>query len=146
MVRIEKSIETKASPEKVWEMLALDRWTEWMEGWKSVEYTSEVRTSKDKYGVGATAHITEKHAGIEFDFEITESLKNEKIAFRSNKYKMIRSFTLKPTETGTTVTTVFEYTSPYSVLGKIVDKVGGVRIARKEIEKSLENLKSILEK
>jgi len=42
LVRIEKTIEIKASPEKVWEMLALDSWTEWMEGWKSVEYTSGV--------------------------------------------------------------------------------------------------------
>ena len=122
MVRIEKSIEIKSLPEKVWEMLALDRWIEWMEGWKSVEYTSEVYTLKDKYKVGAAAHITEKHAGIEFDFEITESLKNDKIAFRSNKYKMFRSFILKPTETGTTVTTVFEYTCLTRFLAKSLTK------------------------
>jgi len=146
LVRIEKSIEIKASSEKVWEMLAFDKAQEWMEEWKSVEYTSEVRSSEDKYKVGASAHITEKHASIEFDFEITESLKNEKIMWRSNKFSMIRSYTLKPTEMGTIVTTVFEYTSPYSILGKIVDKVGGVRIAKKEIEKSLEQLKNVVEK
>jgi uncharacterized membrane protein len=146
LVRIEKSIEIKAPSERVWEMLAFDKAQEWMEEWKSVEYTSEVRSSEDKYKVGASAHITEKHAGIEFYFEITESLENEKIVWRSNKFSMIRSYTLKPTEMGTIVTTVFEYTSPYSILGKIVDKVGGVRIAEKEVEKSLEKLKSIVEK
>jgi uncharacterized protein YndB with AHSA1/START domain len=31
LVRIEKSIEIKASPEKVWEMLAFDKAVEWME-------------------------------------------------------------------------------------------------------------------
>ena len=31
MVRIEKSIEIKTPPEKVWEMLALNRQPEWME-------------------------------------------------------------------------------------------------------------------
>ena len=91
MGRVEKLIEIRAPPEKVWEMLALDRWPEWMEGYKSSEYTSEVRTSKDKYRVGASAHITvtekpkaeteaDQHRE-EWDFEITESLENEKITY-----------------------------------------------------------------
>ena len=143
MVRIEKSIEIKAPPKKVWEMLALDRQPEWMEGWKSVKFASEVSTPEDKYRVGASAHITEH---VKYDFEITESLENEKITFRSEKYSMVRSYTLKPTEAGTEVVDVFEYTSPYSILGKIVDKSFGQRIAEKEVEKSLEKLKSILEK
>jgi uncharacterized membrane protein len=147
LVRIEKSIEIKASPEKVWEMLAFDKAVEWMEGWKSVEYTSEVRSPEDKYKVGTSAHITEH---VKYDYEITESLKNEKIVWHSAgsraKPKMTMSYTLKPTETGTMVTTVFDYTSPFSVLGKIVDKAGGQKIAEKDTEKSLEKLKNILEK
>ena len=135
------------SPEKVWEMLAFDKAVEWMEGWKNVKYTSEVRTSEDKYKVGASAHITEH---VKYDYEITESFKNEKIVWHSagsrTKPNMLMSYTLKPTETGTIVTTVFDYTSPFSVLGKIVDKAGGQRIAEKDTEKSLEKLKSILEK
>jgi len=31
LTRIEKSIQIKASPEKVWEMLAFDKAVEWME-------------------------------------------------------------------------------------------------------------------
>ena len=147
MVRIEKSIEIKAPCTKVWEMLAFDKAVEWMEGWKAVEYTSEVRTPKNKYRVGVSAHITEH---VKYDFEITESLKNEKITWRSAggraKPKMIRSYTLEPTDTGTLVKSVFEYTSPLSVLGKIIDKTGGERIAKRDVEKSLEKLKSILEK
>jgi len=147
LVRIEKSIEIKVSPEKVWEMLAFDKAAEWMEGWKSGEYTSEIRTPEDKYRVGASALITEH---VKYDYEITESLKNEKIVWHSAgsraKPKMTMSHILKPAETGTLVTTVFDYTSPFSVLGKIVDKAGGQRIAEKDTEKSLEKLKSILEK
>jgi uncharacterized membrane protein len=147
LVRIEKSIEIGAPREKVWEMLAFDKAVEWMEGWKSVEYTSEVKTHEDKYKVGASAHITEH---VKYDYEITESLKNEKIVWHSagsrSKPKMTVSYIMKPTETGTVVTTVFDYTSPFSVLGKIVDKAGGQRIAEKDTEKSLEKLKSILEK
>ena len=147
MVRIEKSVEIKAPPDKVWEMLAFDKAVEWMEGWKTVKYTSEVSTPEDKYKVGASALITEH---VKYDFEITESLKNEKIVWHSAgtraKPDMTRSYTLKPTETGTKVTSVFDYTSPFSVLGKIVDKAGGQRIAEKDTEKSLGKLKSILEK
>ena len=146
MVRIEKSIEIKVSPEKVWEMLTFDKAVEWMEGWKKVEYISEIRTPEDKYRVSASALITEH---VKYDYEITESLKNEKIVWHSAgsraKPKMTMSHILKPAETGTLVTTVFDYTSPFSVLGKIVDKAGGQRIAEKDTEKSLEKLKSILE-
>jgi len=78
LARFEKSIEIRASPEKVWEMLALDRMPEWMDvaEVKSAKYISEVRIPEDKYKVGATAHIIEKR--WEYDLEITESLKKRK--------------------------------------------------------------------
>jgi len=81
LARVEKSIEVRAPPEKVWEMLALDRFPEWLDECKSSEYTSEIRTPEDKYRVGAFAHIIEKH--VKYDLEITESLENEKITARS---------------------------------------------------------------
>ena len=70
MVRVEKSIEIKAPPEKVWEMLAFDRFPEWMDSVKGVSYTSEVRTSEDKYRVCASAHVIAEEG--EFDLEIIE--------------------------------------------------------------------------
>ena len=79
MTRVEKSVVIKAPPEKVWEMLALDRASEWNEGsMKNVEYTTEVSTPKDKYRVGASANATIKGEGG-VHFEITESLENTKI-------------------------------------------------------------------
>ncbi|NIO21726.1 MAG: hypothetical protein GTN76_13620, partial [Candidatus Aenigmarchaeota archaeon] len=83
MGRTEKSIIIKAPPEKIWEMLAFDRFPEWMDMMKSVEYTSEVSTPKDKYRVGATAHgIPEGYDYFNCYFEITESLENEKMTHR----------------------------------------------------------------
>jgi len=64
--RVEKSIEIKAPPEKVWAILALDRLLEWQLGFdkaKSIEYTSEVCTTKDKYRVGASAQRILKKQG-----------------------------------------------------------------------------------
>lgn len=100
MGRIEKSIEIKAPPERVWEMLALDRLAEWMDEFKTAKYTSEVRAPEDKYREGASAHITEKEG--EYDFTITESLKNEKIMARSKgKFVYTASYIMSPLEGGT---------------------------------------------
>ena len=141
MVRIEKSVEIKAPPEKVWEMLALDRMPEWMY-WKSVAFISEVRTPEDKYRVGVSARVTEKHA--KYDLEITESLENEKIMYIAHpgRSTMTLTYTLKPVEGGTEVTyacACWGYWILCSICGLFGDKLFGV-------ESSLNNLKGILEK
>jgi len=152
VTRIEKSIEIRAPTEKVWEMLAFERFPEWLDECKNSEYTSKVRTPEDKYRVGASAHITEKH--VEYDLEVTESLENEKIAFRSKGMRrgrvkgptMTLTHTLKPVEEGTKLTYAMDYEMPGGILGKGLDKLFGEKHAEKGIEKSLSSLKSILEK
>jgi uncharacterized membrane protein len=144
LVRIEKSVEIKAPPEKVWEMLALDRMPEWMY-WKSVTFISEVRTPEDKYRLGASARVTEKHT--KYDLEITESLKNEKIMYSSKGIArgishLTLAYTLKPVEGGTEVTyacACWGWGILCSICGLFGDKLFGV-------ESSLNYLKSILEK
>jgi len=144
LVRIEKSVEIKAPPEKVWEMLALDRMPEWMY-WKSVAFISDILTPKDKYKVGVSARVNEKHA--KYDLEITESLKNEKIMYSSKgiaggRSHLTLTYTLKPVEGGTEVTyacACWGWGILCSICGLLGDKHFGV-------EASLNNLKSILEK
>jgi len=150
LTRVEKSIEIKAPPEKVWEILAFDRLLEWEEGYKrdfiGVEYTSEVRTPKDKYKVGATAHgIPKKQEKC--DLEIRESLENKKITYHLyERFSVLVTYILEPVEDGTKFTYVVEYEMPWSILGKILEKLFFRRQLEKVWERSLENLKSILEK
>jgi len=155
--RGEKSIEIKAPPEKIWEMLALDRLLEWNEGYekvKSIEYTSEVSTPKDKYRVGASAHGIPKKQGesIKFNFEITESLENEKITHRMYEkmfhgtLSILTTYILEPVEAETKFTYVGDYEMPWRILGKFLDKLFIHRWAEKALGRELENLKSILEK
>ena len=146
MGRVEKSIEIKARPEKVWEMLALDRHPELNPSDKSVKYTSKVDTPKEKYRVGASAHVTQDKE--EFDIEITESLENEKIAYCIQGIRGVRNLAmmiiLKPIEEGTRVTAVSDYEMSNLVMkmfNKLVSKA-----LEKDFEKSLNNLKSVLEK
>jgi len=151
--RVEKSIEIGAPPEKVWEILALDRFLEWDEGTqknaKRVEYTSEVGTPKDKYRVGATANFIDKHDKVFLTCEVTESLENEKITYRTSMFIVHRidlTYVLEPVEEGTKLTYVINYEMiGWWILGKILVKLM-VWSSGKEIERSLEKLKSILEK
>jgi len=125
LVRIEKSIEIKAPPEKVWEMLALDRLPEWNEEYGDVKYTSEVRNPEDKYSVGARSHTKMKGAG-EIDFEITESLKNEKMTFRmlgKRANNTVVTYVLESIDDGTRFVYVMTYELPWGILGKGLGKL-----------------------
>jgi uncharacterized membrane protein len=132
VARIEKSIEIRAPPEKVWEILAFDRFPEWMDMMKSVEYTSEVKNN--------------------CIFEITDSLENEKLTHRLwekvpfGTLGGLVTYTLEPVGAGTRFTYEMEpYKIPWGILGKILTPLW-MREGRKEYEKALENLKGILEK
>jgi len=125
-------------------MLALDRWQEWNVGHfldtKNMEFTSEVNTPEDKYRVGASAYPS---AHPEAGFEVTESLKNEKITYLHESSPM--TYILKPTDEGTRLTYVVEYEMPWGIFGKFLEKLFK-GIGERDVEKGLEKLKSILEK
>jgi uncharacterized membrane protein len=145
--KIEKSIEIEAPPEKIWEMLALDRLPEWNEEYGNVKYTSEVRSPKDKYRVGASSHTNIKGAGA-IDFEITESLENEKMTFRmigKRANNTVVTYVLESVDGGTKFAYMMTFKLPWGILGTFLGKLGK-GILEKEAEKSLEKLKNILEK
>jgi uncharacterized membrane protein len=145
LTRIEKSIEINVSPKKVWSMVAWEKLPEWYDLFKKVEYTS-----KDKYKVGETVHIISEAAGVkaEWDAETTEVIENEKAAWRSTggNFTGIGSTALSPTKAGTKVTIVMEYELPYSVLGKLIDKLRVHKALEKSFDIGLKKLKDILEK
>ena len=145
MDRVEKSIEIRAPPEKVWEMLALDRWSEWNTGHfldtKNMKFTSEVNTPADRYRVGASAYPS---AHPKADFKVTESIENEKITYL-HEGEASMTYILKPTDEGTRLTYVVEYEMPWGILGKLL--LGLLRgMGERDLEKGFEKLKSILEK
>ncbi|MFQ6094825.1 MAG: SRPBCC family protein [Candidatus Bathyarchaeia archaeon] len=53
---------------------------------------------------------------------------------------------LEPIEDGTKLTYSVSYEMPWGIFGKFLEKLFAKRIGERQLEKSLENLKSILEK
>ena len=145
MAKLTKSIEIGASPEKVFTFINdTKKMNDAMKGWAEGESTSKV------VGVGATMHYVGVAGGsqAEWDMEVTEFVKNKKVAMRTigaSKFKMTNSWVLEPTTKGTKSTFSMEYEVPYSVLGKLVDKLKVSKDMEKSMSKMLENMKKALE-
>jgi len=146
LTKVEKSIEINASPEKVWAMVQWEKLPKWHTEFTKVEYTSKDKANK----VGSTFHMTGEVAGMksEADLEITEVIENEKESWRSTSGNMtgFGFISLSLTEAGTKVTQVIDYELPYSVLGKLIDKLRVHKAMDKSYEVALKKLKDIMEK
>ena len=146
MAKVTKSIEIEASPEKVFAFINdVKKMNELSKGFSEGEYTS-----KGPVEVGTTLHYIGKAGGsqAEFDMEITEFEKNKKISMRTigtSKFKMQGSHILEPTAKGTKLTNTMDYELPYSILGKIVNKLKVSKDIEKRMEKELWDMKKALE-
>jgi coenzyme Q-binding protein COQ10 len=145
MTRIERSVEINASPQEIWPFISWERTPEWYTAFKEVKHTSKVRNA-----VGETVHIKGEVAGAkaEWDGETTEKVVNEKIAWRSigGAFTGFGSYVLSPIANGTNVTFMMDYEMPYSVFGKLMDKLRFQKAFEKTINSGLQNLKVIAEK
>jgi uncharacterized protein YndB with AHSA1/START domain len=153
LVRIEKAIDISAPPERVWELLTLDRLEEWLVSprmqlpIRGMAFISEVRVPEDKYRVGATAQPKMEKEDVLW--KVMESRKNEKIVYlveeqREKGITVTYTVVLEPVEEGTKFTYAGELDMPWGVVGKLIQPFAK-RMGEREIEMSLKKLKSILE-
>ena len=146
MGKLTKSIEIAASPEKVFTFINdAKKMNEASKGFAEMEYASE-----GPVGVGTTYHLIAKIGGQEreSDMEITEFVKNKKMSSHTigaSKAKMTNSWNLEPTAKGTKLTQSMDYEVPYSVLGKVIDKLKVSKDLDKVMGKLMENVKKALE-
>jgi uncharacterized membrane protein len=144
--KVTKSIEIEASPEKVFAfILDSKKLNEISKGNLEME-----PTSKEPVGVGSTSHWVATAGGNqqEWDMEVTEFVKNKKFVARTigaSKFKSTMLFTLEPTAKGAKLTYSMDYELPYSVLGKLVDKLKVGKEMEKNIGAMLEKAKKALE-
>lgn len=144
MGRVEKSVEIKAPSEKLWHAAYWDRVPEYWDGIKKAEYTS------GKPGLGAIAHVWTELAGQkdEGDAETTEWIENRKHSWRilNGNMKAYGTLTLDPIESGTLVKFAVDYSLPYSVFGKLMDKVRVSKEMNGMVERAMIRLKETAER
>ena len=144
MGKLAKSIEIEASPEEVFNFINdTEKMNKAHGGLTKGEYTS-----KGPVGVGSIMHMVGTQSGskMEFDMEVTEFVKNKKVTTHTDKpSKMTNSLILEPTDKGTRLTHEIEYELPYSILGKVIDKLKVSKNLKKEMDVWLPNAKQALE-
>lgn len=146
MTRIEESIDIKASPEKVWIMIAHAKLPAWFDLFKKVELTS-----KEDDKIGATHHMTSELyeiVKIEWDGETTDWIENKMYAWRTigGPFTGFGSMVLTPIDLGTRFSITMDYEIPYSFLGKLMDKLLIQEALESEFIEGLKELKDLLEK
>ena len=145
-MKVHKSIEITAPPEKIWPFLVEpDKILKWCITFKKFEYTSEQCS-----GVGATFYLEEKAGGplMKLNFRITEWVENKRVAFSMISGTFVKgyeqSWTVETTPSGSRFTLMEEVKLPYGIIGKIMGLFvqGG---SEATVGKMLPKLKSLAE-
>jgi len=126
-MRVQKSIDISASPEKIWPYLTeADRILKWCITFKEFLYIGEKRNC-----VGTTFYVEEK-AGpmplMKLYFVITEWIENERIAFRMTSGGGVKDYeqgwTLRETAAGSRFTFIEDVELPFGIIGRLIGSVG----------------------
>ncbi len=145
-MRVQKSIEIAAPPEKIWPYLVEpEKILAWFTLLQSFEYTGENRE-----GVGTRLCWEEKARGspIKLSLTITEWSENERLAFSNatanpeNSYEL--TWALASTPLGSRFTFAEELELPFGNIGKIMGLLAGCR-EKYDVGKRLTRLKRLVE-
>lgn len=144
MARIEKSIEIGVPIGKTFDFV-----TTWQNKLKYFEgvYGWEPTTDKTA-GEGARFVYKTKSLGHEYEVEeeISKQVENEKFVLTSIRgLETETQFDFKPLENKTKITITLNYKVPFPVVGGLIDTLMAKPMWDTRIEKTLQNLKRLLE-
>jgi uncharacterized membrane protein len=144
LTRIEKSIEIGASPKDVWAAILPENMPQWFEPFKEVQWTSENTHQK-----GSTFRVSSDIADTRsrWDAVMTEVKENEMDMWRttSGSINGVAKASLSPTPSGTKLSMSMDYKLPYSVIGRMFDKIRVHKELDHDFEVGLKDLKYLLE-
>jgi len=143
-MRVEKSVEIKAPPEKIWPLLIEPKKVlEWYIPLRRFEYTG-----KQKGGEGAPLYFEEKVVGqlMKLNCVVTECVENKSFAFKMTSGSMMKSYeerwTLEKTPNGSKFTFVEQGELPYGFFGKVIEPIAE-RMSGLTLNKMLAELNSM---
>ena len=145
-MKVEKSIEISAPPEKIWPFLVdPEKILMWFDSFKKCEYANE-----KTIGAGTAYYVEEKVPGPlrKINFRVTDWNENENLTLEMTSGKNVNSYeirwNLKADNTGTAFHFVEEIGMPFGVIGKILG-VLGQKTADRMVEGMLIKLKDLSE-
>jgi len=145
-MRIQKTIEIAAPPERIWPFFVEpERVLEWCSTFRKFEYSGDLRS-----GVGTPLYIEEQAVGpvMKMHFEVTEWKENDKLALRMVSASSVKSYEqewlLEPTPSGTRFTFMEEIEFPFGVFGKLLGLIAQ-RMSAATVDKMQAKLKALAE-
>ena len=145
-VKVQKSIEIAAPPEKVWPFLVEpENVLKWCITFKKFGYTSKQRS-----GVGTTLYIEEKAGGplMKLNFVIDEWEENKKLALKMTSGNFVKGYeqwqTIEPIPSGSRFTFAEDVKMPWWIIGRLIGFLGRSS-SEKHVKEMLIKLKSLAE-
>ena len=145
-MKVQRSIEIAATPEKIWPLLIEpERIMEWFTLLEKFEYTGDKRS-----GVGTTFYYEEKSTGglMKLNYLVTEWVENEKLAFSVTSGSLKKDdqvWSIEAIPPGSRFTMFEDLEMPMGIIGKIIGALFGGMMIGKNMEKILANLKRLAE-
>ncbi len=145
-MRVQRSIEIAAPPEKIWPFLVEpDKILKWFYLLQKFEYTGEQRS-----GAGTPFYYEEKTTGrlMKFNYVVTEWVENERLAFTMTSGSLKKNdqiWSIESTPSGSRFTLIEDIEMPWGIIGKIMETLFVGRVVAKHQEEILANLKSLAE-
>jgi uncharacterized protein YndB with AHSA1/START domain len=145
-VKVQKSIEIAAPPEKVWPFLVEpEKILKWCITFKNFEYTGKQRS-----GVGADLYVEEKAGGplTKLNFTVKEWEEKRKLAFNMTSGNFVKDYEqtwmVDATPAGSRFTFMEQVRLPYGVIGKVMELFAR-RGSEATVREMLTKLKSLAE-
>jgi uncharacterized protein YndB with AHSA1/START domain len=145
-MRVQKSIEIAAPPEKVWPFFVEpEKVLQWCITFKRFEYSATQRG-----GIGTPLYIEEQAGGglTKMQFEVTEWKENERLALRmvsgANYGSYHQQWSLERSPSGSRFTFMEEIELPFGVIGKLLGLVAQ-RMSLATVGKMEAKLKALAE-
>ena len=145
-MKVQKSIEIAAPPEKIWHFLVEpENILKWCITFRKFEYTGEQRS-----GVGTPFYIEEKAGGplMKLNFAVTDWVENEKLAFRMTSGTGVKGYEqawiVETTPSGSRFTFEENVEISFGIIGKILGLFAQFG-SQASVKKMLAKLKSLAE-
>ena len=145
-MRVERSIEIAAPPEKIWPFLVEpEKILKWCITFKKFEYSGEQRS-----GVNTPFYIEERTPGglMKLNFVFTEWVENERLAFSMTSGTGVKEheqrWAVETIPSGSRFTFIVRVELPYGIIGKLIGLFARCR-AEATAGKILGKLKSLAE-